>query len=98
MFDDLYEKIDALFAEINAEDYKGKHQKVLDLIHEVRAALTKGDGTLPPWEAEELARAEDAVRWNWLRLAVFAVEKALAVSQLPPDEYQYGFNYTKPKK
>lgn len=97
MFDDLHEKINALFAELGAEGYEGKHQKVLDLVREARVALTKDDGTLPPWEAEELARAEDAVRWNWLRLAVFATEKAIAVSQLPADEYEYGFNYTKPK-
>jgi hypothetical protein len=69
----------------------------LDLIHEARTALTKPDGTLQPWEAEEIGHAEAAVYDNWLRVALFAMEKAIAVSQLPPDEYEYGFNYTKPK-
>lgn len=98
MFDELTGKIEAMFAELHAEGYEGKHQKVLNLIHEARAALTNGDGTLPPWEAEELAYAEAAVHWNWLRLALVATEKAIAVSELPRDEYEYGFNYTKPKK
>ena len=58
----------------------------------------KEKGKLGPWEAEELEYAENAVRSNFLMLALTATDKALAVSQLPPDEYDYGFNYTKPKK
>jgi type 1 fimbriae regulatory protein FimB/type 1 fimbriae regulatory protein FimE len=36
-----------------------------------------------------------AVRINFLTLALNGIGKAIEVSQLPPDEYEFGFNYTK---
>ena len=47
MFGDLLGKSEALFVEMHANGYEGKHQKVLDLFHEARAALTKNNGEFP---------------------------------------------------
>jgi hypothetical protein len=93
----LTERIDELFAELWEDGYPAKHEKILDLIQNCRSALTSPDGTLGKWEAAELAYAESAVRINFLRLALTAIKKAIAVHQLTPEEYEYGFNYSTPK-
>jgi hypothetical protein len=97
MHDELAARIEAMFAELHADGYAGKHDKVLEIIHATRTALTPAGGQLGPWEAEQLAYAEGAVRMNFLFLALNATEKAITVSLLPRGEYEYGFNYTKPK-
>lgn len=95
MSHELAEKIQATFAELYADGYDGKHEKVLELVREARGALEASHGKLGPWEAEELARAEVAVKCNFLRLALHEIQKAIDVSELPKAEYDYGFNYTK---
>lgn len=91
MFDDLTGNIDAMFGQLS-DGYEGKHQQVLDLIQAARVALTQENGELGPWEAHQLDYAESALKSNYLRLALGSTEKALVVSQLPRDEYDYGFN------
>lgn len=98
MFDNVMSQLDAMAAELADRNYDGKHAKVWGIIQDARCALTKEKGKLGPWEAEELEYAENAVRNNFLMLALTATDKALAVSQLPSDEYDYGFNYTKAEK
>jgi hypothetical protein len=93
MDSELAAKIEAMFAELHADGYDGKHEKVLEIIRATRMALTPAEGPLGPWEAEELSYAEAAVHVNFLLLALNATDKAIAVSQLPRDEYEYGFNY-----
>lgn len=95
MSHELTEKIRAMFGELHADGYEGKHEKVLELVREARGVLVKSHGKVGPWEAEELARAEVSVKCNFLRLALHEIEKAIDVSELPKDEYDYGFNYTK---
>ena len=97
MYDNLTAKIEAMFAEMHAEGYAGKHSRVLEIIQATRAALTPPGGRLGAWEAEELDYAESAVRGNFLFLALNATKKASVVSTLPRDEYDYGFNYAKRK-
>lgn len=92
---DLRQRIQGMFSELQVDGYEGKHDGVLDIIATARRDLTFADGQPGPWEAEELAYAETAVRTNFLMLALNAVEKAIAVSQLPREDYEYGFNYTK---
>lgn len=89
----LNDKIGELVAELFETGYEKQHERVLALIQECRVALANTTGELGPWEAHELDYAEAAVRANFLRLALTAVEKAIAVSKLSNDEYEYGFNY-----
>jgi hypothetical protein len=89
---ELATRIEAMFAELQADRYDGKHDEVLSIIRDARDALAAALGELGPWEAQELADAEAAVHMNLLLLALHATEKAIAVSRLPRDEYEYGFN------
>jgi hypothetical protein len=57
--------------------------------------VTASNGKLGQWECAELDRAALAVRVNFLTLALNGIGKAIEISQLPPDEYEFGFNYTK---
>ena len=98
MFNEVTAQLDAMTDESADRNYEGKHNKVWGIIQDARRALMKEKGKLGPREAEELEYAENAVHSNFLMLALTATDKALAVSQLPTDEYDYGFNYTKPKK
>jgi hypothetical protein len=98
MHDELKGSFDAIFAELQADGYAGKHGKVLEAIQATRAALTPAGGKLGPWETELLAYADGAVEMSFLILALNATEKAIAVSDLPVDEYDFGFNYGKRKK
>lgn len=93
MFDQLAEKIDAVLAELNVHGYEGRRNKVLGLIQEARTALTESHGAVGPWETELLDFAEAAVKLNFLHAALVAVEKALDVSKLPEEEYEFGLNY-----
>lgn len=97
-FEEVTEQLDAMAMELAGRNYEGKHDKVWGIIQDARRALTKARGKVGAWEAEELEYAEKAVRSNFLMLALTATHKALAVNQLPSDEYDYGFNYTKCKK
>ena len=98
MFENIIEKIDAMAHELADRNYEGKHDSIIRIIDEAREELARAKGELGPWEAEELDYAEQAVRHNFLMLALTATDKALNVSQLPADEYKYGFSYTKRKR
>lgn len=76
------------------EDYKGKNFRVLDKVEEARQLLSEND-EIGKWETELLDYAKTAVNINFLCLAVASVIKAIEVSQLPPDEYEWGFNFGK---
>lgn len=95
MHGELTARIGAMFAELHADGYAGKHGRTLEIIRATRTALTPPGGQLGPWEEELLDYAEDAVHGNFLFLALNAAEKAIVVSALPRDEYEYGFNYAK---
>lgn len=89
----LADRIDELFAELRQEGYENQHGRVRALIEEARAVVARPTGELGQWEAQELDYAEAAVNTNFLRLALTAIEKAIAVNKLSPEEYEYGFNY-----
>lgn len=91
----LLERIDQLTIELHRTGYAGKRERVIELINEARAELTQQKGRLGPWEAECLDYAFVAVTSNFLRLALTSVAKAIAVSNLPTDDYDFGFNYPK---
>jgi hypothetical protein len=90
---ELATKIEAMFAKLRADGYDGKHEKVVKISRATRMALSPAEGRLGPWEAQELAYAEAAVRVNLPLLTLNATAKTFAVSQLPRDEYEYGFSY-----
>ena len=75
--------------------YEGKHPAVLALIDETSQALSARPAGLGAWEALELDSARDAVRANFLTLALVMTNKAIEVSRLPEAEYHFGFNYGK---
>lgn len=95
MYDALYERIDQMFATVTPA-YAGHEGEILRLIDDCRQDIEKQMGKLGPWEIKELAYAEVAVKAHgWLKLALHCAEKALDVSQLPPEEYDAGYNYTR---
>lgn len=95
MFDEIFERIDTLAAQLRGRQYDGHHHEVMALIHDVGMALTTPDGQIGPWERAELDQATLAVRINFLTLALNCIGRAIEVSQLPADHYFIGFNYTK---
>ena len=95
MFDEIFERMRVLAAQMHGRRYDGHHDAVMGLIHDAEKTLTALNGKLGPWERAELDRAALAVRINFLTLALNGIGKAIEVSQLPPDEYEFGFNYTK---
>jgi hypothetical protein len=77
-----------------ADSYDGHDHAVLDVIADCERAMEQErEGAIGAWERRELDYARAAVREGFLRLALVAAEKALIVSQLPRDEYEYGLNY-----
>jgi hypothetical protein len=90
----LPDRINELGLELRSTGYDGQHDAILALIEEARESLTSISGQLGPWEAECLDYATAAVNDNFLKLAITQIEKALQVSELPPNEYAAGFNYT----
>lgn len=95
----MYEKQMNAIAEclrLVADSYNGHEQAVLSVIADCQNAMDEErDGAVGPWEQRELDYARVAVRAGFLRLALVAAEKALVVSQLPRDEYEYGLNYSR---
>ncbi|MBU9589601.1 hypothetical protein [Burkholderia multivorans] len=93
----MYEKQMAAIAEgfrLVADKYEGHEQAVLAIITDCQGAMeAEREGAVGPWEQRELDYARVAVRDGFLRLALVAAEKALIVSQLPRNEYEYGLNY-----
>lgn len=92
MMSEIRGKIDVLFEQLAAEGYVGHEGHVARLIAQCRATLMRGTGQLGPWEVKQLDAAERAMRANYLRLGLIAAQNALAVSQLPAEEYEYGVN------
>jgi hypothetical protein len=90
--DELLNSIHEEYEVLRTEGYEGKQEQVRALILETRRALTRPSG-LGKWEAAELDYADAAVVQNWLCLALVCANKAIAVSELPPEEYDFGFNY-----
>lgn len=76
------------------EGYEGKDARVLEKVEEARRLLSDND-EIGKWETKLLDYAKAAVMANFLRLAVASVFKAIEVSQLPSDEYEWGFAYGK---
>ena len=87
---DIKAQIEGLFEHLTAEGYAGHQERARHLVARCRATLSRGTGQLGPWEAQQLDAAERAVASNFLRLGLIAAQQALAVSQLPIDEYEYG--------
>lgn len=65
------------------------------LVHDAETALMGLHGQLGPWERLELDNAANTVRVSYLTLALNYIGKAIAVHRLPPDEYEFGFNFPK---
>jgi hypothetical protein len=89
----LNDRIASLYSNLTQDGYRGNHAAVTALIQEARASLADPSGNLGPWESLELDYAGAAVRTNFLRLALVAIDKAIAVNRLSAPEYEYGFTY-----
>ncbi len=95
MYRDLLQAIADCFQAV-ADDYKDHEAKVTDLIDQCQERLeAERKGAVGSWEQRELDYARAALASAWLRLALTAAEKAILVSQLLPEEYEYGMNYGK---
>jgi hypothetical protein len=91
------DRIEALFADIWEVGPERQLDKMRTLIEECRGDIAGRKGALGPWETELLDFADAAVQNNrLLRLALTSVQKAWLVSQLPSDEYNFGYNYSSP--
>ena len=97
----MYEKQMSAIAEgfrLVADSYVGQEQAVLGIIADCQNAMeAEREGAVGPWEKRELDYARIAVRDGFLRLALVAAGKALVVSQLPRNEYEYGLSYGRPQ-
>ena len=82
-----------LFDEL-LDGYKGKNVRVLAEVEEARRLFSENN-EIGKWETELLDYAKAAATANFLRLAVASIIKVIEVSQLPPDEYEWGFNFGK---
>ncbi|SRR5579859_169680 len=89
----LSARLDLVACELDEHGYEGRSELLRALIAEARTSLTGSDGALGPWEKAELEYAEAAVNTNFLRLALTCIDKAIAVHNLPDQDYEYGFNY-----
>jgi hypothetical protein len=67
---------------------------VAGLIERCEIAAMNTDADLGPWERREFALARAAHAAGWLRLSLTAAHKALQVSELPRDQYDYGWTYS----
>jgi hypothetical protein len=95
MFDHIFDRMNELALQMRGRRYDGHHDAVMALIHDAEQALTPVGGRLGLWERLELDHAIQAVRINFLSLALNCIGKAIEVSQLPRDHYDFGFNYGK---
>jgi hypothetical protein len=95
MLDEIFKRMDTLAAQMRGRQYDGHHEAVIALIYNAGKALTTPDGQIGPWERAELDQATLAVHINFLTLALHRIGRAIEVSQLPADDYAFGFNYTK---
>lgn len=86
----LQSDVQQLCDSLIAKTYEGHADAVAAHITEARRLLVQPDGTLGTWEGDELAYAAAALRVNFLRLALVSVNKAIVVSRLPKDEYDFG--------
>ncbi len=91
---DLLETLARLYEELFAS-YAGREADVLEAADRCASYLRDENGNLGKWENAEIEYAKLAVGDGFLRLAVSALVKAVKVSELPPDEYEYGFNYNR---
>jgi hypothetical protein len=93
----LTDRVEALSHDMRRTGYEGQHDRVRALIQEARQTLVRPTGAIGPWETAELDDADAAVADNFLQLALTSIAKAIAVSKLPPEDYERGFNYGQPK-
>jgi hypothetical protein len=91
MRSEIRAKLDLFMEQVTAEGYGGHQERVARLIAQCRATLSGATGQLGPWEAQQRGVAEGAVAANFLRLALVAAQSALAISQLPSEEYDFGW-------
>ena len=94
--EEFWTELQNLYEEL-LEDYNGKQPRVLGKVEEARQLLSEDD-EIGKWETESLNYAEAAGNANWLRVAVLKVIEAIDVSQLPQDEYEWGFNIREREK
>lgn len=90
----LRHRVAALASELRELGHTEQRDAVMALVDEARVDLRSSDGSLGRWESDCLDYAAAAVQANYLRLALVSVDKAIVVSDLPPDDYAYGYNYT----
>ena len=91
--EDLRTELKRLHDEL-LDDYDEMNSRVLNKVEEARQLLSEED-EIGQWETELLDYAKAAVKVNFLRVAAVSVIMAIEVSQLPPDEYDWGFNFGK---
>lgn len=92
MFDELFDRMEALEKTMRGRRYDGHSKEVRAIIDDAQSALTDVNGSVAPWETDELDYALRAVNSNYLTLALACVAKAIEVSQLPPSDYDSGYN------
>jgi len=89
----LYTKIDLQLQSLSG-GYAGQQNAVLVLIEDVAAHIKHKFGQVPTWEADELKAAKDLAAANFLKGAVDALIKALAIGDFSDDDYWGGYEYT----
>lgn len=89
----LLGKLHVMAENVIEEGYTGKRAAVFTLIDECRTVLIARSGHLGAWETKLLDFASSAVQSDFLAVALVAASKALAVSQLPQNEYDYGYKH-----
>lgn len=94
---ELLEALARLDEELLAS-YTGRQADVLEMADRCASCLGDQNGNVGKWESAEIKYAKVAVGDGFLRLAVSSLMKAVKVSELPPDEYEYGFNYNQRDK
>jgi hypothetical protein len=70
------------------------HALVAGLIERCEIAAMNTDAEFGPRERKELGLARAAHAAGWLHLSLTVAHKAVQVSELPRDQYDYGWNYS----
>jgi len=86
MYEDLYEKIEQLFADLIANSNAGREGQTFSVIDEVEFRL-RTDGKIGELERLNLGNAKGFWQQHLLRPALEAARRALDTSQYPREKY-----------
>jgi hypothetical protein len=93
MREELMDWIHECAGHLSEHGYGENDGTVLELIDICQSAIEQSKGELGPWEQAILDYARTAAKEHRLMLALMSAQKALQISDLPQDEYEFGFKY-----